>query len=134
MLGPYQSLLYTWDDPTTERKLFWNVYNRKGKGFVADFTTVSVVSVHQGGMTRLHSATKFEIIFFDSQDGYGQEFVSFKLIKHQTPNTILKGGKLSSSFKKLASKYNADSSSSAEESDKMDNPCAQVILQYEPVL
>lgn len=37
LLSPNQSTLYTWDDPTKERVLLWNVYNNKGKGFRADF-------------------------------------------------------------------------------------------------
>ncbi|KAE8750068.1 hypothetical protein FOCC_FOCC003192 [Frankliniella occidentalis] len=37
LLSPYQSMLYTWDDPSRERCLLWNVYNKKSKGFVADF-------------------------------------------------------------------------------------------------
>ncbi|EEZ98160.2 hypothetical protein TcasGA2_TC000586 [Tribolium castaneum] len=36
LLSPYNSLLYTWDDPTRIRKLAWNVYNNKGAGFVLD--------------------------------------------------------------------------------------------------
>lgn len=37
LLSPHQSIFYTWDDPAKERKLMWNIYNNKGKGFVADF-------------------------------------------------------------------------------------------------
>lgn len=37
LLSPYQSMLYTWDDPAKERKLMWNIYNNKGKGFDAAF-------------------------------------------------------------------------------------------------
>ncbi|RZC35875.1 vacuolar protein sorting-associated protein 13A-like, partial [Asbolus verrucosus] len=36
LLSPYNSLLYTWDDPTKIRKLVWNVYNNKGTGFLTD--------------------------------------------------------------------------------------------------
>jgi vacuolar protein sorting-associated protein 13A/C len=36
LLSPYNSLLYTWDDPTKIRKLVWNVYNNKGSGFLTD--------------------------------------------------------------------------------------------------
>ncbi|XP_063908904.1 intermembrane lipid transfer protein VPS13C-like isoform X2 [Zophobas morio] len=36
LLSPYNSLLYTWDDPTKIRKLVWNVYNNKGTGFLID--------------------------------------------------------------------------------------------------
>lgn len=35
LLSPYQSVLYTWDDPTIERTLMWNLYNRKKPGFKA---------------------------------------------------------------------------------------------------
>lgn len=37
LLSPYQCVLYTWDDPAKERKLLWNIYNNKGKGFEAHF-------------------------------------------------------------------------------------------------
>lgn len=36
LLSPYNSLLYTWDDPTRSRRLMWNVYNNKGRGFLID--------------------------------------------------------------------------------------------------
>lgn len=45
--------MYTWDDPTEERVLYWNVYSKKSKGFVA----------------------KYE------KEGYGQERISFCQIK-----------------------------------------------------
>lgn len=48
-----QSVLYTWDDPTEERVLYWNVYSKKSKGYVA----------------------KYE------KEGYGQERISFCQIK-----------------------------------------------------
>jgi hypothetical protein len=35
-------MLYTWDDPSKERSLFWNVYNKKSKGFVAEFWKVKI--------------------------------------------------------------------------------------------
>ncbi|XP_022244299.1 vacuolar protein sorting-associated protein 13C-like [Limulus polyphemus] len=35
LLSPYQSVLYTWDDPSLERTLIWNLYNRKKNGFSA---------------------------------------------------------------------------------------------------
>lgn len=37
VLNPNQSVLYTWDDPTEERVLYWNVYGKKSKGFVARY-------------------------------------------------------------------------------------------------
>ncbi|XP_050428442.1 intermembrane lipid transfer protein VPS13A-like isoform X2 [Adelges cooleyi] len=53
LLSPNQSVLYTWDDPTEQRVLYWNVYSKKSKGFVA----------------------KFE------KEGYGQETLSFCQVK-----------------------------------------------------
>ncbi|KAJ8959925.1 hypothetical protein NQ314_006127, partial [Rhamnusium bicolor] len=38
LLSPYNSLLYTWDDPTKPRQLVWNVYNNKGSGFSVDIS------------------------------------------------------------------------------------------------
>ncbi|KAB7494446.1 Vacuolar protein sorting-associated protein 13C [Armadillidium nasatum] len=35
VLAPQQSMLYTWDDPTLERELLWNIYGRKSKDFTA---------------------------------------------------------------------------------------------------
>lgn len=40
LLSPFQSILYTWDDPTENRELVWNVYNSKTKGYTAQFNTV----------------------------------------------------------------------------------------------
>lgn len=53
MLNPYQSLLYTWDDPCKERTLLWNVYNNKGKDFCVPFW----------------------------KDGFGEEKVSFHVVR-----------------------------------------------------
>lgn len=36
LLNPYNSLLYTWDDPVRPRHLIWNVYNNKDPGFSVD--------------------------------------------------------------------------------------------------
>lgn len=36
LLSPYHSLLYTWDDPTAERTLVWNVYNNRSVGHQID--------------------------------------------------------------------------------------------------
>ncbi|XP_030850036.1 vacuolar protein sorting-associated protein 13A [Strongylocentrotus purpuratus] len=33
LVRPHRSLLYTWDDPTAERILMWNLYNRNKKSF-----------------------------------------------------------------------------------------------------
>ncbi|XP_015594990.1 vacuolar protein sorting-associated protein 13A isoform X2 [Cephus cinctus] len=56
LLSPFQSLLYTWDDPSKTRELIWNVYDNKTKGYKAQFQT----------------------------DGYGQETVSFRTLKRTT--------------------------------------------------
>lgn len=42
LVNPFQSLLYTWDDPTKPRELKWNVYNNKKTGYDAKFEKVSV--------------------------------------------------------------------------------------------
>ncbi|XP_025991463.1 vacuolar protein sorting-associated protein 13A isoform X2 [Solenopsis invicta] len=39
LLKPFQSLLYTWDDPTQTRELIWNVYNNNAVGYRAQFET-----------------------------------------------------------------------------------------------
>ncbi len=43
LLAPSQSVLYTWDDPTSERTLMWNVYNRKKPSYPA---FISIVRQH----------------------------------------------------------------------------------------
>ncbi|KAL1474078.1 hypothetical protein MTO96_021597 [Rhipicephalus appendiculatus] len=53
LLSPFQSVLYTWDDPTQERTLMWNIYNRKKPGFTAHI----------------------------NQDGFGKEKVSFRSLR-----------------------------------------------------
>lgn len=53
MLNPNQSVLYTWDDPTEDRVLYWNIYSKKSKGYVAQY----------------------------DKEGYGQERLSFSQIK-----------------------------------------------------
>ncbi|XP_066588204.1 intermembrane lipid transfer protein VPS13A-like isoform X2 [Prorops nasuta] len=35
IINPFQSLLYTWDDPSKSRELIWNVYNNKKRGYKA---------------------------------------------------------------------------------------------------
>ncbi|KYM95926.1 Vacuolar protein sorting-associated protein 13C [Cyphomyrmex costatus] len=39
LLKPFQSLLYTWDDPTQTRELIWNVYSNNTVGYRAQFET-----------------------------------------------------------------------------------------------
>ncbi|KAH9636272.1 hypothetical protein HF086_009468 [Spodoptera exigua] len=95
LLSPYQSMLYTWDDPAKERKLMWNIYNNKGKGFDAAF----------------------------NQDGYGEEKVSFHSVKHSTlvaTNSVT--SKLSSTLKRLTPKSPEPCSSSSDDSDSSDLP------------
>ncbi|XP_012533549.1 vacuolar protein sorting-associated protein 13A isoform X2 [Monomorium pharaonis] len=55
LLKPFQSLLYTWDDPTQTRELIWNVYSNNAIGYKAQFET----------------------------DGYGHEKVSFVTIERR---------------------------------------------------
>ncbi|CAL1544729.1 unnamed protein product [Lymnaea stagnalis] len=38
LLSPNQSILYTWDEPSAERTLMWNVYSRKKPSFPAFIT------------------------------------------------------------------------------------------------
>ncbi|XP_045499068.1 vacuolar protein sorting-associated protein 13A-like [Colias croceus] len=95
LLSPYQSMLYTWDDPLKERNLLWNIYNNKGKGFPANF----------------------------SQDGYGQEKVSFHSVKQSTlvvTNSVT--SKLSSTLKRLTPKSPEPMSSSSDDSDVSEQP------------
>ncbi|CAB3254386.1 unnamed protein product [Arctia plantaginis] len=95
LLSPYQSMFYTWDDPEKERKLLWNIYNNKGKGFVADF----------------------------GQDGYGEEKLSFHSVKHSTlVATSSVTSKLSSTLKRLTPKSPEPCSSSSDDSDSSDLP------------
>ncbi|XP_011303575.1 vacuolar protein sorting-associated protein 13C [Fopius arisanus] len=63
LLSPYQSLLYTWDDPTESRELIWNVYNTKTKGYPAIFEA----------------------------DGFGQEVVTFRTLK-RSPEMVYSSG------------------------------------------
>ncbi|XP_073981480.1 intermembrane lipid transfer protein VPS13A-like isoform X2 [Rhodnius prolixus] len=93
LLSPYQTMLYTWDDPCKERFLLWNVYNKKSKDYIAEIW----------------------------KDGYGQERVSFHMIKKQqsAPSAPTVTAKLSASFKRLSTSVpNGHSSSSGDtESD-----------------
>lgn len=44
LLNPFQSTLYTWDDPSMSRELMWNIYNNKKSSYKARFETVSILS------------------------------------------------------------------------------------------
>lgn len=57
LINPFQSLLYTWDDPTKSRELVWNVYNNKRTGYNARFERVKY---------NLYLVTKCNIICDDS--------------------------------------------------------------------
>ncbi|XP_066901628.1 intermembrane lipid transfer protein VPS13A isoform X3 [Halyomorpha halys] len=101
LLSPYQSLLYTWDDPCKERTLLWNVYNKKSKDFMSEIW----------------------------KDGYGQERVSFHMVRKQgsaptssQPPTVT--AKLSASLKRLSTPLQSGQSSSSEdsESDELQKP------------
>ncbi|XP_014604811.1 PREDICTED: vacuolar protein sorting-associated protein 13C-like [Polistes canadensis] len=39
LLNPFQSILYTWDDPSMPRELMWNIYNNKKSSYKARFDT-----------------------------------------------------------------------------------------------
>nr|XP_018900199.1 PREDICTED: vacuolar protein sorting-associated protein 13A-like isoform X1 [Bemisia tabaci] len=100
LLSPCQSLLYTWDDPAKDRVLVWNVYNKKCSGFYANF----------------------------GKDGYGQERVSFHMVKPQNNQQTLTavGAKLSAGLKKLSvgrrEETNSVKSSSSDDSDLDEKP------------
>lgn len=115
LLSPYQSLLYTWDDPTESRQLIWNVYNSKTKGFPASFDT----------------------------DGFGEEIVTFRTLK-RSPEIVYSGGKgkrprkrapkktKSESFdKSICIDYPEDSSSATSSDDEeapedLENPVEKI--------
>uniref|UniRef100_A0A0A9WWJ3 Vacuolar protein sorting-associated protein 13C n=2 Tax=Lygus hesperus TaxID=30085 RepID=A0A0A9WWJ3_LYGHE len=100
LLSPYQSMLYTWDDPCKERSLLWNVYNKKCKDYIAEIW----------------------------KDGYGQERVSFHMVKKQqsTPQMPTVTSKLSASFKRFSTvpstSGQGSSSSEDSESDEQQKP------------
>ncbi|XP_011135861.2 vacuolar protein sorting-associated protein 13C-like isoform X2 [Harpegnathos saltator] len=63
LLKPFQSLLYTWDDPTQTRELIWNVYNNNAIGYRAEFETdgcgherVSFLTVERRNSASMHSS------------------------------------------------------------------------------
>ncbi|PNF18559.1 hypothetical protein B7P43_G08480, partial [Cryptotermes secundus] len=94
LLSPYQSMLYTWDDPSKERLLLWNVYNKKSKGFVAEFW----------------------------KDGYGQERVSFHTVKQpcMVTSTPIVTAKLSASLKRMSPKSPVQEGSSSSDDTESD--------------
>ncbi|GFG28735.1 hypothetical protein Cfor_06015 [Coptotermes formosanus] len=94
LLSPYQSMLYTWDDPSKERSLLWNVYNKKSKGFMAEFW----------------------------KDGYGQERVSFHTVKQPSvaTSTPTVTAKLSASLKRITPKSPVQDGSSSSDDTESD--------------
>ena len=44
LLSPNQRVLYTWDEPSAERTIMWNVYGRKKPSYPAFINKVSLVS------------------------------------------------------------------------------------------
>lgn len=45
LLSPNQAVLYTWDDPASERTLMWNVCGGKKPSFPACITKVNILSI-----------------------------------------------------------------------------------------
>lgn len=88
LLNPYQSLLYTWDEPTKKRELIWNVYNNESDGYNAKIY----------------------------KDGYGQETVSFRTLKQSTSPTysVSLAKKLTFSMKGVSSGSTSDECSESE--------------------
>lgn len=105
LLSPYQSLLYTWDDPSKERTLLWNVYNSKGKDFCVPFW----------------------------KDGFGEERVSFHVVRRgqqvstETTSNKLSVGRKRQNVKSSSDDYNSSSSSDDSE-EGTEKP--QVLLDY----
>ncbi|XP_028982314.1 vacuolar protein sorting-associated protein 13A [Diachasma alloeum] len=96
LLSPYQSLLYTWDDPTESRELIWNVYNSKTKGYPAMFDT----------------------------DGFGQEIVTFRTLK-KSPEMVYSSktkAKRSRRGRRLSKKSKTESTENATSSDDEESP------------
>ncbi|XP_047356214.1 vacuolar protein sorting-associated protein 13C-like isoform X2 [Vespa velutina] len=60
LLNPFQSTLYTWDDPSMSRELMWNIYNNKKSSYKARFET----------------------------DGFGQEVVPFVTVECRDGCTV----------------------------------------------
>ncbi|XP_043273461.1 vacuolar protein sorting-associated protein 13A-like isoform X2 [Venturia canescens] len=87
LLSPFQSILYTWDDPAENRELVWNVYNSKTKGYSAQFHT----------------------------DGYGQEVVTFRTLRRSPLTPIVK--KLSQDARLSTSANSMSGCSSSDDTD-----------------
>lgn len=104
LLSPYQSVLYTWDDPCKDKTLLWNVYNSKSEGFIGEFW----------------------------KDGFGHERVSYHTIKQQaqppsTPTSSASvSSRLSAGLRKLSSRPSSEFAtslnSSSEESEGEETP------------
>ena len=66
LLAPKHCVLYTWDNPTAERTLMWNVYNRKRPSYPAFISKVHSVTQHASVSTlgypaffsKVHSVTQ----------------------------------------------------------------------------
>lgn len=105
LLSPYQSLLYTWDDPSKERVLVWNVYNNKGKEFCVPL----------------------------GKDGFGEERVSFHMVRPGQPgagSNETVASKLSAGFKKFNAKPNMTEASSSSSDDSDDEVQKPQVLTY----
>ncbi|KOX79050.1 Vacuolar protein sorting-associated protein 13A [Melipona quadrifasciata] len=91
LINPFQSLLYTWDDPTKPRELVWNVYNNKKTGYNARF----------------------------ERDGYGQEVIPLVIVDNSN-NKVSSSSKSNNKLTWLESKsgsFNDEGSSNDCNSD-----------------
>lgn len=80
LINPFQSLLYTWDDPTKPRELVWNVYNNKKSGYDAKFEKVRTYYPVTCFVAKcVKRVLQCEPLSF--QDGCGQEIVPLVLFE-----------------------------------------------------
>ncbi|XP_054716823.1 intermembrane lipid transfer protein VPS13C-like [Uloborus diversus] len=80
LLNPYQSVLYTWDDPSQERTLIWNLYNRKRIGFPArierdgyGFEKVSFHSLRKPLLQQQSSSSSLEVSSSSEDDSESED-------------------------------------------------------------
>ncbi|XP_017890538.1 vacuolar protein sorting-associated protein 13C-like [Ceratina calcarata] len=90
LVNPFQSLLYTWDDPTKSRELVWNVYNNKRSGYSARF----------------------------QKDGYGQEVVPLVIVDKcngSTSNSVKSQSSKSTWLESKSGSFSSDNNNCDEE-------------------
>ncbi len=76
LLSPNQSVLYTWDDPTHERTLMWNVYNRKKPSYPAFISKVTnrvlvrkqEIQFQEEEIASIHEPLELLDLYFDLDD------------------------------------------------------------------